>query len=173
MTNEMIKSLKTRRSIRQFKSTPISKEELNTILEVGSYAPTAMGRQSPIMVVVDNEKMIQTLSQLNAEVMGAKTDPFYGAPTVVIVFGDSKSTVGIQDASCVMLNLMNGAHAIGIGSCWINRAKEMFDTPLGKELKQKWRIPDHYEGVANCILGYIEGEIPKAKPRKIDYIRFD
>lgn len=165
-----IDDLKTRRSCRAYKSEQISVDELNLVLEAGEYAPTGMGMQSPIMVVVQDKPTIKLLSDINAEIMGVNKDPFYGAPTVVVVLADTNRPTWVEDGSLVMGNLMNAAHAIGLGSCWINRARETFDRPEGKELLKKWGIPETYRGVGNCILGYPAAEAPKTKPRKENYI---
>lgn len=162
--------LKTRRSIRNFKKEQIQEEVLKAILEAGTYAPTGMNAQSPLMVVVQEQEQIKKLSQLNAAVMGTETDPFYGAPTVIIVFADKNRRTCIEDGSLVMGNLMNAAHALGIGSCWINRAREVFDSEEGREIARQWGVTDNYIGIGNCILGYVEGDYPEAKPRKEDYI---
>lgn len=165
-----IDDLKTRRSCRAYKGEQISVDELNLVLEAGEYAPTGMGMQSPIMVVVQDKPTIKLLSDINAEIMGVNKDPFYGAPTVVVVLADTNRPTWVEDGSLVMGNLMNAAHAIGLGSCWINRARETFDRPEGKELLKKWGIPETYRGVGNCILGYPAAEAPKTKPRKENYI---
>lgn len=165
-----IDDLKTRRSCRAYKSEQISGDELKLVLEAGEYAPTGMGMQSPIMVVVQDKPTIKLLSDINAEIMGVNKDPFYGAPTVVVVLADTNRPTWVEDGSLVMGNLMNAAHAIGLGSCWINRARETFDRPEGKELLKKWGIPESYRGVGNCILGYPAAEAPKPKPRKENYI---
>lgn len=165
-----IDDLKTRRSCRAYKSEQISVDELNLVLEAGEYAPTGMGMQSPIMVVVQDKPTIKLLSDINAEIMGVNKDPFYGAPTVVVVLADTNRPTWVEDGSLVMGNLMNAAHAIGLGSCWINRARETFDRSEGKELLKKWGIPETYRGVGNCILGYPAAEAPKTKPRKENYI---
>ncbi len=165
-----IDDLKTRRSCRAYKSEQISSDELKLVLEAGEYAPTGMGMQSPIMVVVQDKPTIKLLSDINAEIMGVNKDPFYGAPTVVVVLADTNRPTWVEDGSLVMGNLMNAAHAIGLGSCWINRARETFDRPEGKELLKKWGIPESYRGVGNCILGYPAAEAPKPKPRKENYI---
>lgn len=162
--------LKTRRSIRNFKKEQIQEEVLKAILEAGTYAPTGMNAQSPLMVVVQEKEQIKKLSQLNAAVMGTETDPFYGAPTVIIVFADKNRKTCIEDGSLVMGNLMNAAHALGIGSCWINRAREVFDSEEGREIARQWGVTDNYIGIGNCILGYVEGDYPEAKPRKEEYI---
>ena len=168
---QTIEDLKTRRSIRKYKREQIREEELNTILEAGEYAPTGMGMQSPVMVVVQDKETIEQLRKMNAAIMGKPdADPFYGAPTVVIVLVDSKRpTTNIQDGSLVMGNLMNAAHAVGVGSCWIHRAKEEFESEEGKALLRKWGLDEDYIGVGHCILGYADEE-PEAKPRKHNYI---
>lgn len=169
--NETLKVLKERRSIRRYKAEQIKNEELNAILEAGTWAPTGMGKQSPVMVVVQDRETIAYMSKLNAEIMGKPdTDPFYGAPTVVVVLADSTNANWVRDGSLVMGNLMNAAASLGLGSCWINRALELFDRPEGKKLLKKWGLDEKYRGVGNCILGYIDGEIPTPKPRKEGYI---
>ncbi len=169
--NEVLKCLKERRSVRKYRPEQIKDSELEQILEAGMYAPTGMGMQSPIMVVVQDQETIRELSKLNAGVMGVTSDPFYGAPTVVIVLADRNRGTCVEDGSLVMGNLMNAAYSIGVDSCWIHRAKEVFDSEEGKKLLKKWGIEGDYVGVGHCILGYRDGELPKAKPRKDDYIR--
>lgn len=168
--NEVLKCLKERRSIRKYKNEQIKEEELNLILEAGTYAATGMGMQSPIMVVVQDAETIAQLSKMNAAVMGTDSDPFYGAPTVVIVLADRSRGTCVEDGSLVMGNLMNAAFAIGVDSCWINRAKEVFDTEEGKAFLKKWGIEGDYVGVGNCILGYRDCELPQPKERKANYI---
>ncbi|QJA08176.1 nitroreductase family protein [Romboutsia sp. CE17] len=168
--NETIKTLKERRSIRKYKEKQISDEELNQILEAGKYAPTGRGAQSPIMVVVQDKELIKELSKINAEIMGITSDPFYGAPTVVIVLADKTRHTYKEDGSLVMGNLMNAAHSLGVDSCWINRAKEVFESERGKELLKDWGIEGDYEGIGHCILGYRDCEYPKAAPRKTNYV---
>lgn len=168
--NETIKTLKERRSIRKYKEKQISDEELNQILEAGEYAPTGRGAQSPIMVVVQDKELIKELSKINAEIMGITSDPFYGAPTVVIVLADKTRHTYKEDGSLVMGNLMNAAHSLGVDSCWINRAKEVFESERGKELLKDWGIEGDYEGIGHCILGYRDCEYPKAAPRKTNYV---
>lgn len=166
----MINILKTRRSIRSYKPETISEKELDLILEAGTYAPTGMNRQTPIIVATQDKELIDKLEIENAKVLGREdAKPFYGATTLVIVFADSEVYTGFEDACLVMGNLMNAAAAIGVGSCWIHRAKQVFETEFGKELKKKWGIDDKYYGVGNCILGY-PAETPQAKPRKENYI---
>ena len=171
MTNTVLDALKNRRSIRQYKTEQITDEELNAVLEAGTYAPTGMNRQSPLMVVVQDAETIAKLSRMNAAVMGqTEGDPFYGAPTVVIVLADSENYNGFADGCLVMGNLMNAAYAIGLGSCWINRAREMFETEEGRAMLRGWGIDDKYTGVGNCILGYPDCPHPEARPRKENYV---
>ncbi len=169
--NETIKNLIERRSCRKYSTTQIKEEELNSVLKAGEYAPTGMGRQSPIILVLQNKEKVEKLSKLNAKIMGTDTDPFYGAPTVLIVLADKNIGTYKEDGSLVLGNLMNAAYSIGLGSCWIHRAKEEFETDEGKELLKEWNIPENYVGIGHCVLGYPE-EKSEAKPRKEDYIRF-
>ena len=164
-----LQGLVDRRSVRKYKDQQISEMELDTVLKAGTYAPTAMNRQSPLIVVTQKKEDVEKLSKLNAAVMNVESDPFYGAPTVVTVFADSENNCGVQDASLVMGNLMNAAYFAGLGSCWINRAKEVFESKEGMELKEKWGIAPKYIGVGHCILGYAD-ETPEAAPRKDGYI---
>ena len=170
MKLETLMSIKERRSVRSYRKEQISKEELDAVLEAGTYAASGMGRQPAKMVVVQEPELIAKLSKMNGAVMGADSDPFYGAPTVVIVFADTNAGTWLQDGSLVMGNLMLAAYAVGLGSCWINRAKEMFESAEGKVLMKEWGIADTYAGDDCCILGYADGPLPEAKPRKNDYI---
>ncbi len=160
-----------RRSIRRFQEKQISDEELNTVLEAASYAPTARGIQPAIIVAVQNAEDIEVMRCLNLRFWDRSVDPFYSAPTVVVVFADPNAVNHVKDASLVLGNMMNAAFAAGLGSCWINRAKESYETEEGKALMAKWGVPETYVGVGNCILGYPEGEAPKPKKRRSDYIR--
>ena len=171
MTNQVLEALKSRRSIRKYKKEQIRDEELNAVLEAGTYAPTGMGTQSPLMVVVQDKGTIARLSKMNTAVTADPDgDPFYGAPTVVIVLADSTNRNGFADGCLVMGNLMNAAYSIGLGSCWINRAREMFDTAEGQKMLRGWGVEDKYVGVGSCILGYADCPHPEAKPRKEGYV---
>lgn len=161
---------KQRRSIRRFRPEQISSKELDLILEAGTYAPTGMNRQSPVMVVIQDAATIRQLEIENARVLrNEQQTPFYGAPTLVVVFADTRCRTGLEDACLVMGNLMNAASVIGVGSCWIHRAKEVFLTDAGKALMAQWGLDENYVGVGNCILGY-PAEAPAARPRKENYI---
>lgn len=169
--NQTIKDLLERRSIRKYKDEQITDEELNTILKVGTYAPSSAGRQPNLIVVLQNKEDIEEYKALNAKHSSTPDrDPFYGAPTVLIVFSDGNYDNYLKDGSAVLTNLVNGAHAIGVGSCWIDRADKVFDSDEGKALMKKWGVDEKYRGVGNCILGHRDGELPEAKERKDDYI---
>ena len=170
--NETIENLKTRRAIRSYQSTVPDKELLAQVIEAGTYAPTGMGRQSPIIVAVTDKAVRDRLSQLNAAVMGSDADPFYGAPAVLVVLADRSVPTYLYDGSLVMGNLMNAAHALGLGTCWIHRAKEVFDSEEGKALLKEWGIEGDYEGIGNCIIGYPAQENPQPKPRKENYVYY-
>ena len=162
--NETMKTLIERRSCRSYKAEQIKKEELDAVLTAGIWAPTGMNRQHTKLVAVCDPETVSLLSKMNAAVMGSEGAPFYGAPCVVIVFGDSSVYTYVEDGSLAMGNMMNAAHAVGLGSCWIHRAKEMFESEEGKALMAKWGIPESYKGVGNCILGYIDNP-PADRPR--------
>lgn len=172
--NEVIECLETRRSIRSYDTEKIPLRELiEEVAEAGTYAPNGRGMQSPLIVAVTDKATRDMLSRLNAEVLGTGSDPFYGAPVVLVVLADRNRPTYIYDGALVMGNLMNAAHALGLGSCWIHRAKEVFDSPEGLGLLKKWGIEGDYEGIGHCVLGYPkDGNAPEAAPRKPDYIRF-
>ena len=168
-----LETLYERRSIRRYKSQQISNEELELIIKAGVCAPTAMNMQSPIIIAVQNKEEISYLSKMNAKIMDKENiDPFYGAPTVLIVLADANNKNAMKDGCLVMGNLMNAAYAIGLGSCWINRATEFFAMPEGKALLKKWGIEGEYIGIGNCILGYPDQEHPEMKPRKEYYVYY-
>lgn len=168
---ETLRDLKERRSCRAYLPEQIGEEALAAILEAGTYAPTGMGRQSPVIVTVQDPETRNALSRMNAAVMGRDGDPFYGAPTVVVVLADPEIGTYLYDGVLVMGNLMNAAQAVGVDSCYIFRAKEVFETAEGKALLRKWGIPERYVGIGNCILGYgAPGGKKEAAPRKEGYI---
>lgn len=168
--SEVINNMKTRRSIRKYKPDMIPEDVLNRIIEAGTYAATGMGKQSPIIIAVTNKEIRDKFSKMNAEIMGVDSDPFYGAPVVLIVLADKARPTYVYDGSLVMGNLMLAAHAEGIGSCWIHRAKEEFESAEGKAFLKSLGIEGDYEGIGHCVLGYVNGEEPKAMPRKENYV---
>lgn len=164
------KILLERRSIRKYKDTPVPEELLSKVLEAGTFAPTGMNRQTPVMVAVTNKEVIDLLEKENAKAMGDETKKtFYGAPAVIVVFHNPEIYTSFEDSCLVMGNLLNAACAVGLGSCWIHRAKDVFETPFGKALMKEWGVPENYVGTGNCILGFAD-EIPDVKPRKDGYV---
>lgn len=170
MENEVLKALVERRSCRKYKPQQIKPEELDAILKAGTYAPTGCGKQSPKIVVVQNPEVIAKISKWNADILGVKSDPFYGAPTLLIVLAKADAPTAELDGAAVITTLMVAAHSLGVASCWINRAKEEFATDEGKALLKQWGIEGDYIGVGHCILGYAAAPNGKPAPRKADYI---
>ena len=167
---ETLTILKTRRSCRAYKPELIEEEKLNAILEAGTYAATAGGKQSPIIIAVTDPEVRNTLSKLNAAAMNVDMDPFYGAPEVIVVLGNADVGPYVEDGSLVLGNMMNAAADLGVASCWIHRAKEEFESEEGKEILKKLSIEGNYVGIGNLILGYAAQPAAEPAPRKADYI---
>lgn len=170
--SDVLETIKSRRSIRKYKSDMVPQDKLEKIIEAGTYAATGMGKQSPIIVAVTNKELRDKLSAMNAKIMGTNTDPFYGAPVVLIVLADKSRPTYLYDGSLIMGNLMLEAEAQGIGSCWIHRAKEEFESEEGKEILKSLGIEGDYEGIGHCVLGFADGPAPKAAPRKDSYVYY-
>lgn len=168
--SETLDVLKKRRSCRSFTNQPVEKEKLAAILEAGTYAPTGMGKQSPIIIVIKDPEVKETLRKMNAEIMGAKIDPFYGAPELIVVLANKERPTYLYDGSLVMGNMMNAAEDLGLGSCWIHRAKEEFETEYGKSLLQRLGIEGNYEGIGHLVLGYPAKKTSQPAKRKANYI---
>lgn len=170
--NAVIENMKTRRSVRGFNPDKMPAGELiDEVIEAGMYAPTGRGMQSPIIIKVTDKETRDMLSKMNASIMGTDADPFYGAPVVLVVLADKTKPTYIYDGTLVMGNLLNAAHAVGLGSCWIHRAKEEFDSKEGKELLKKLGIEGDYEGIGHCVLGYaLPGCTAECRPRKENYV---
>ena len=166
--SDVLSKIETRRSVRSYKSDMVSKEIIDKIITAGSYAATGMNHQSPIIIAVTNKKMRDKLSRMNQKIGGWADgfDPFYGAPVVLIVLAKKAYPTYLYDGSLVMGNLMLAAHELGIGSCWIHRAKEEFASEEGKEILRSLGITGDYEGIGHCVLGYADGEYPQAAERK-------
>lgn len=175
MKIEALEVLKNRRAIRKFKPEQIKDEELDLVLEAGTYAPTAMGMQSPLIVAVQNKEDVEELNKLSAKIMNRPgvTEPYYGAPTIVLILSTDiarTEELGTLDAAAVCTNMLNAAYAVGLGSVWIHRAHEIFDTEEGKALLNKWGIKEHVRGVASIALGYADMPNPEPKPRREGYV---
>ena len=167
--NEVIKNIVERRSIKKYKNIPVEENLIDEIVMAGTYAPSGMNRQSPIILAITNQEVRDNIASINAKIMGTDIDPFYGAPVVLVVLADKDCPTHVYDGSLVMGNMMLAAHSLGLGSCWIHRAKETFETEEGREILKNLGIEGEYEGIANCILGYPD-EVKEASPRKENYI---
>lgn len=172
--NSTINDLINRRSVRAFSDEEIEDEVLNEILKAGTYAPNGRGLQSGKIVAIKNKELINEFSKFNSKYfpidLPEDVDPLYGAKVLVIVLADKENPTYLYDGSAIITNLVNAAHALGVGSCWIFRAKEEFESEKGKEYLKEWGIPDNYEGIGHVVLGYPKGELPEASPRKEDFI---
>ena len=170
-TNTVLDCLKTRRAIRTFLPDPVETEKLEAILEAGTYAPTGMGKQAPIIIAITDPEKREKIRKMNAAVMNKPdADPFYGAPVILIVLADKNVATYIYDGSLVMGNLMNAAHSLGVGSIWIHRAKQEFETEEGKAFLKELGIEGDYEGIGHCALGDSAKEPAAPSPRKENYI---
>ena len=174
MKNEVLDVLKNRRSVRSFKTEQIKKEELEAVLEAGTFAPTAKNCQDPVIVAVQDPEMLARVRKLNAEVMGKPDiDPYYGAPTVILVLIDPdlcrSRELGLLDGAAAQMNMLNAAFALGLGSCWINRPQTMFELPEGKQILRDMGLKEILFGVASFALGYADCDTPEARPRKEGY----
>ncbi|MBQ9848763.1 MAG: nitroreductase family protein [Clostridia bacterium] len=158
--NETVNNLIKRRSIKKYSDRPVSKEDIKTIIEAGLYAPTGRNRRCTLFLVVTDKEIRDKISKLNATVLGSDADPFYNAPAVIVVFADRSVNTHVEDGSCAMSNLMNAAFSMGIDSCWVHRAKEVFDSEEGRELARSLGVPDSHVGIGNCILGYRDCDYP-------------
>ena len=163
---ETIEALIHRRSCRKYSDRPVEAKKLARIIEAGQYAPSGMGRQSVKLLVVQDPAAIAALERLNGGVLGSpEAHPFYGAPTVCVVLADAAAFTAVEDGSLTLGNLMNAAHSLGIASCWIHRAREVFASAEGKALLQQWGVEGEWIGIGHCILGYAAEPEKPAAPR--------
>lgn len=171
--NEILKVLETRRSCRNFDSEKsVSMEDIQAIVKAGTYAATGMGKQSPIIIAITDKDIRDRLSKENAKVMGSDSDPFYGAPVILVVLADKAVGTYKYDGSLVMGNLMNAAESLGINSIWIHRAKEEFESEFGKKILADLGIKGDYEGIGNCAIGYAKAPLNAPAPRKENYVYY-
>lgn len=178
-SNSTIQNIIARRSVKKYENRPVPIELVEEIVKAGTYAPSGMNRQSAIILAVTNKEMRDKLSRINLEIVighnlktsSGHNDPFYGAPVVLIVLAKKEVGTRIYDGSLVMENMMIAAQSLGLGSCWIHRAKETFETEEGKQILHELGITDEYEGIGNCIIGYAaEDALKPQAPRKEDFV---
>lgn len=163
MKNETLEIISTRRSIKGYTDKPVPRDILDKIIKAGTEAASGRNLQGAIIVAVTNREIRDKLSEANANVLGAKSDPFYNAPTVLVVLANKNIRTSIYDASLVAGNIMLAAHALGVGSCWIHRAREVFDMPEWRQWLSSIGVEGEYEGVANMVIGYPKGDYPEKK----------
>lgn len=172
--NSVFENIYTRRSYRSYKPDPVPADLIEKIVTAGTFAATGMNKQSPIIIAVTNKELRDKLSRINASIMGREdgSDPFYGAPAVIIVLADKSVSTHVYDGSLVLGNMMLAAHECGLGSCWIHRAKEEFRLSECKELLKTLGIEGEYEGIGHLIVGYPDGDTPELRPRKDNYVYY-
>lgn len=173
MENQVLDAIRTRRSIRKYTNEQVTDEELRTVLEAGTFAPTGKNLQDPVIIAVQNSEIIARLVRMNALIMGADSNPYYGAQTIVLVFVPLPEINynSVQDGSLVLGTMMLAAHSIGLASCWINREREMFATPEGQRMMKDFGVPEGYMGIGALALGHPAIANPKALPRKENYFK--
>lgn len=171
MDNDVLKAIRERRSIRRYTDEQIKDVELQAVLEAGTWAATGHGTQDPWIVAVQKADTLAQLRKMNAEIMGVTSDPYYGAPTIVLVFASKDNANNERDASLVLGNMMLAAHSVGLSSCWINREDAMFDTPEGAALMNEFGLPEGLKGIGALSLGYAASHPHSVKPRKENYYR--
>ena len=171
--SEVLDKIKSRRSIRKYRSDMIPQDKLEKIIEAGTYAATGMGKQSPIIIAVTNKELRDKLSAMNAKIMGVENmDPFYGAPMIMVVLANKDIPTYKYDGSLVMGNLMNAATSLGLGSIWVHRAKEEFESEFGKKILADFGIEGNYEGIGHCAIGYAAASANAPAPRKENYVYY-
>ena len=165
--NKIIEAIKERRSVRKYKAEIPAKADIEQIIEAGLYAANARGKQETAIIAVTNKELRNRISALNAKILGREDfDPFYGAPVILVVLAKKDWDNRVYDGALVMGNLMLASHSLGLGSIWIHRAKEEFESEEGKSILKELGLADEWEGIGHCAIGYAEGEVPKAAPRK-------
>lgn len=171
--NETIKVLESRRSCRNFICDKmVADEDIETIVKAGTYAPSGMGKQSSIIIAVTNKELRDKIAAENARIMGVDFDPFYKAPVILIVLADTSVVTYKYDGSLVMGNILNAAESLGLGSIWIHRAKEEFESDFGKKILEDLGIKGNYEGIGHCAIGYAAESAKAAVPRKDNYVYY-
>jgi nitroreductase len=170
--NETIRTLLNRRSIRKFKPEQINEEELSAVLDAGKYAPSGANQQSAIFIVVQDKETLKKIDSMNTAVAGRGTNQYYNAPTVILVLADKSKVTPVEDACLAIGNMFNAAASLGLGTCWVHRERQMFESEEGKALLKKWGVVGDYIGVGACAIGYPDCSWPEAAPRKDNYVYY-
>ncbi len=170
MTNEVLQTIKLRRSVRTFKHDTVPQDLLDAVLEAGTYAPTGGGKQSPTIIAVTTSEYRKEIAKLNADVMNKDCDPYYGAPIVVLVLAEGTAHTFVEDGCCVLENMMIAATSLGLGTVWVHREREIFDSEQGKALLREWGLPETLRGVGAIALGYPSAPTSPAAARKDGYV---
>ena len=170
--NQTIHDIISRRSIRKFRPDPVPEEMLNQVIEAGLYAASGKNHKSAVILAITDSAMIRQLSETNRQIWGKPegVDPFFGAPAVLVVLDKADWRNRVYDGSLVMGNLMLAAHSLGLGSCWVHRAKEEFEQPEWQEFLHSIGLEGEYEGIGHCVIGWPDGELPGPLPRKEDRV---
>ncbi len=170
--NQTLQTILSRKSVKKFKSDSVDKQLIEQIVRAGMQAPTGLNKQSPIILAITNKEVRDKLSRINAgNDPFLRPDPFYGAPVVLVVLADKSVPTHVYDGTLVMGNMLLAAHSLGLGACWIHRAKETFETPEGKQILRDLGVEGEYEGIGNCIVGYAD-MTPAEKPRKENWVYY-
>lgn len=169
---DILNTIVSRRSVKKYKETMPSKEEIDKVIKAGMYAPSGKNMQAPIILAITNKQVRDDLSKILADFRGINSDPFYGAPVVLVVLADKNVSTHVYDVSVVIENMLLECHSIGLGACWIHHAKEIFETSYGKNLLKSLGIDGEYEGIGSCILGYSDVELNTPIPRKDNYVYY-
>lgn len=169
--NDAVDAILTRRSIRSYQAKQIPEDALETILTAGQYAPSGMNQQSAKAIVVQSKERMQQLVQLAKTAEQVDHNPFYDAPTVILVFADATQLAPLEDGCNVLENMMLAAHAIGLGSCWIYAAKVLFSTEEGAAFQKELGLSETDQIVGSIAVGYPDGAAPQPKPRKESFFR--
>ena len=163
--NSCIKLMLERRSVKSYLPDMPERADIEKVIEAGLAAASGRNMQASVIVAVTNKEIRDKLSAANAAVMGASGDPFYGAPCVLVVLGNKKAHTYVYDGSLTLGNMMLAACELGLGSCWIHRAKEVMALPEWQEWIKSLGLEGEYEGIGNLTLGYLDGEYPAEKER--------
>lgn len=168
MENIVLEAMEKRRSVRSFEERIPDQNLIDEVMKAGLYAASGRGTQGAVIVQIDNKEIQREIRELNAKIGGWPTDfdPFYGAPVILIVLANKNISTHVYDGSLVMGNLMLAADAVGLGSCWIHRAKEEFETEQGRAWLKDWGLEGEWEGIGHLALGYAKGPKPQPAPRK-------